>query len=129
VELQRKLAPHAESAEQIQSVIDDLERQGFFSEQRFAQSFAKRRGEKFGMQRVKLELGVHQLDPELSSEVLSQLKSTEFDRALAVWERKFGHLEIEPEDFASRAKQQQFLLQRGFSSDSIRQVFKFKKPG
>jgi regulatory protein len=127
VELARKLAPHAESAEQVQSVIDDLQRQGFFSEERFAQSFAKRRGEKFGTQRVKLELGIHQLHPELSLTVLNELKSTEFERALAVWQRKFGHLEADPDDFASRAKQHQFLLQRGFSSDSIRQVFKLKK--
>lgn len=124
VELERKLAPHAESLEQIQAVIADLERQGFFSEQRFAESFVKRRGEKFGMQRVKLELSAHQLDSELSTRVLSQLKTSEFDRALAVWQRKFGHLEINANDFASRAKQHQFLLQRGFSSDSIRQVFK-----
>ena len=38
LELQRKLAPHAESAEQVDAALNDLEARGFLSAERFAES-------------------------------------------------------------------------------------------
>ena len=42
-ELMRKLAPHAESPEQVQALLDDLQRAGLLSEQRFVESLVRRR--------------------------------------------------------------------------------------
>ena len=43
VELTRKLAPHAESPEQVSQVLDELEQKGWLSAQRQAASSSSRR--------------------------------------------------------------------------------------
>ncbi|MFM1990516.1 MAG: hypothetical protein RJA99_3473 [Pseudomonadota bacterium] len=121
LELSRKLAPHAESLEQLDVLLDELERGRFLSSQRFAESLAHRRAPRFGVRRIAQELGVHRLDGEVSGPVLASLRETEFDRAHEAWRRRFG----EPAaDAAERAKQHRFLAQRGFSGDAIRWVLR-----
>jgi regulatory protein len=120
-ELQRKLAPYAESAEQIDKVIADLEQQGFFSEARFVTAFARRRGEKYGVARVTHELAPHKLAADLTVAAINDLKASEPTRAEAVWRRRFDQL---PKTIEERAKQQRFLQQRGFSSAAIAAVLR-----
>ncbi len=121
VELQRKLAPHAQSPEQVAAVINDLEIQGFFNEARFVSSFSRRRGEKYGVARVTQELAAHRLSSDQTAAVFAQLKATETNRAQSVWQRRFNHL---PQSLEERGKQQRFLQQRGFSSAAIQAVLK-----
>ncbi|MEI7446457.1 MAG: recombination regulator RecX [Burkholderiales bacterium] len=121
LELSRKLAPHAESPEQLESLLDELERGRFLSAQRFAESLAHRRAPRFGVRRIAQELGVHRLDESVSEPVLVSLRASERDRALDAWRRRFG----EPAaDAAARAKQHRFLAQRGFTGDAIRWVLR-----
>jgi regulatory protein len=40
-------------------------------------------------------------------------------RALAIWQKKFGHVAT---DAATRNRQARFLATRGFSSDVVKQV-------
>ncbi len=112
IELRRKLGPHAKSDEELESVIEALHREGFFSEERFVNSLARRRSERFGLARIKQELNQHQLSPELVEPVLADLKASEFRRAKAIWSRRFGQI---PVDRDERARQVRFLTQRGFS--------------
>ena len=119
LELARKLQPHAESAEQLDAVLDTLEAAKLLSNARFAESLAHRRAERFGVARVKQELKSHQLAPELIAEQVAQLRATEFERARAVWQKRFGEL---PLDAQARARQMRFLAARGFSADVIRRV-------
>jgi regulatory protein len=116
VELARKLAPHAESTEQLDRVLDELQRGGFLSDLRFAQSLAHRRSARYGLRRIEQELGTHRLEDGLAQSVLGPLRNTERDRALAVWRKRFGSL---PADGADRARQQRFLAQRGFAAETI----------
>ena len=121
LELSRKLAPHAESAEALERVLDELERGRYLSSQRFAESLAHRRAPRFGTRRIAQELGAHRLDAEVSAPVLASLRETERDRALDAWRRRFG----EPAaDAAERVKQHRFLAQRGFSGEAIRWVLR-----
>ena len=121
LELGRKLAPHAESADQIEPLLDDLERDGFLSSQRFAQSLAHRRAPRFGVRRIEQELGAHRLDAAVAGPVLQGLRDTERERALMAWRKRFGESAADP---AERARQHRFLAQRGFTGDAIHWVLR-----
>ena len=118
-ELVRKLAPHAESAEQVDAVLDELERARFLSPERFAEALAHRRAERFGTARIRQELRTHQLAPELIDQQVKALAATELARARAVWSKRFG---TPPSDAHERARQMRFLAARGFSAEVVRRV-------
>src|SRR5690606_15489559 len=52
LELQRKLASHASSPEELQQLLDSLERENWLSNERFAQSLAHRRSATQGANRI-----------------------------------------------------------------------------
>ncbi|MEY4561450.1 MAG: hypothetical protein RLZZ618_727 [Pseudomonadota bacterium] len=102
---------------QVDAVIDWLEGKGFFSASRFVESRVNARAPRFGMQRIRQELAQHGVS--LSPDELKALKDTEFDRARAVWQRKFGQ---PPADLAERGRQLRFMAARGFSGEVVRRI-------
>jgi regulatory protein len=125
-DLARKLAPHAESAEQLASLLTALEAKKLLSEERFVEVLARSRGARFGMARIRQELRAHQVHDGLVRPVIDQLRQSELERARALWERKFG---TPAADAAGRARQMRFLAGRGFSSEVIRKVVRGIDPG
>lgn len=121
VELTRKLAPHAESAEQLGRMLDELEAKGLLSAQRFADAVLHRKSARFGAARLQAELAQHQLPEEIAREAVQSLRQTEFERAQALWLRRFGGL---PADLPERARQMRFLAGRGFSGEVVRRVLR-----
>lgn len=119
LELQRKLAPHAESPEQVDAALDELEARGLLSAERFAESMVHRKAARFGAARIQAELTQHRLPSDIAQAVLRTLRDTELARAHALWARRYGEVAQEPQD---RAKQMRFLTARGFSSDVVRRV-------
>lgn len=119
LELRRKLAPHAESPEQLDTVLDTLESQGLLSNERFADSVVNRRAARFGAARIRQELREHELPAELVSEHLAELDRSEYERARQVWARRFGR---PPVDLPDRMRQARFLAARGFRADVVRRV-------
>jgi regulatory protein len=119
VELRRKLAPHAAEPAEIDAVLDELERAGWLSAERYVASVVHRRAARLGTARVKAELQGHGLDPALVADAVRQLRASELERAREVWQRRFG---TPPADPAQRAKQMRFLAGRGFAGDVIRRV-------
>jgi len=118
-ELERKLAAHAESPQQLIQVLDDLQAKDFISEARVVESVINRRAGRFGAARIRHELQGKGLAPEAMAEALSGLKASEVDRAREVWRKKFG----EPAaDAAARGKQMRFLAARGFGAEAIRRA-------
>ena len=120
-ELERKLAPHADSREQLARALDELQARGFIDHARVAESVVHRKAAKLGALRIRQELQAKGIEPALAQAALAQLQATEVDRAREVWSRKFG--EPAP-DAAARAKQARFLAARGFSGDVIARVLK-----
>lgn len=118
-ELGRKLAPHAESKEQVDVLLDELAKLKYLSEERFIASVLHRKSARYGNLRIKQELGQHQLDRTQVDEALRAVQDTEFDRAKAVWTRKFTS---PPQNIQDRAKQFRFLAARGFSGGVISKV-------
>lgn len=118
-ELARKLAPHAEDPDEVERVLDALEKEGWLSTERFAQSLVHRRASRQGAARIVQELRQHGVDDAQVSELREQLRATEYARALEVWQKRFG---AKPEDRAAYAKQARFLASRGFAHDVIRRI-------
>jgi len=141
LELARKLAPHSENPESLERLLDDLTREGWLSDERFAQSVIHRRSRTHGTARIVNELRQSGVPDIAISEARETLRDTEFDRAKVVWEKKFGarldavqapddadsNTEIDPitrrdRARAAYAKQARFLAGRGFSHDVIARV-------
>lgn len=119
VELARKLAPHAESPEQVDGVLDELEAKGLLSAQRFADSMLHRKAARYGAARIQAELAQHHLPPDIAREATQALRETEFERAHALWARRYGEIPETPEE---KARQMRFLAGRGFSGEVVRRV-------
>ncbi|MCA8095429.1 recombination regulator RecX [Burkholderia anthina] len=120
-ELARKLAPYVGEDESVEPVLDALEKDGWLSDARFAESLVHRRASRVGVARIVSELKRHAVGDSLVEEVNAQLRETELTRAQAVWRKKFGAL---PQTPAERAKQARFLAARGFSSATIVKLLK-----
>lgn len=121
VELARKLAPHAGSPDELVALLDQLEGKGLLSQQRFIESVLHRKAGRMGMARVRQALAGHGLDGGAITEALAGLSATEFERAWAIWQKKYGAPAADP---AGRARQTRFLVARGFGGDVIRQVLR-----
>ncbi len=119
IELRRKLTPHAESADQLDALLDWLESEKLLSNARFAESLKHRREDRFGGRRIVMELEQHGLAPDLIATQAALLKQTEMKRCREVWAKKFGQL---PATMEERARQTRFLLTRGFDGACIRRV-------
>jgi regulatory protein len=120
-ELARKLARHAADPAEVDSLLDDLQNRGFLSEARYVASVVHRRGERFGVARIRQELLSKGTPAAEMAEALSTLRGTELQRAREVWRRRFG---TAPADARETARQSRFLMARGFGSDVVRQVLK-----
>ncbi|QTD90364.1 recombination regulator RecX [Burkholderia anthina] len=120
-ELARKLAPYVGEDESVEPVLDALEKDGWLSDARFAESLVHRRASRVGVARIVSELKRHAVGDSLVEEVNAQLRETELTRAQAVWRKKFGAL---PQTPAERAKQARFLAARGFTSATIVKLLK-----
>jgi regulatory protein len=117
LELGRKLARYAEEGDDVEALLDFLEKNNWLSQERFAESLIHRKAARYGNSRVVAELQSHGLKGEALAELKANLAESETARAREVWRRKFGTV---AQDVAERAKQMRFLLQRGFSSRAVR---------
>ncbi|WP_322105904.1 recombination regulator RecX [Paraburkholderia sp. J41] len=120
-ELSRKLMPYVEDADALEVMLDSLERDGWLSDARFAESIVHRRAARVGAGRIVSELKRHAVGESLIADVSTQLRETELVRARAVWRKKYGEL---PETSAERARQARFLAARGFSMSIIGKILK-----
>jgi regulatory protein len=121
IELGRKLARYAEEGDDIEALLDFLERNNWLSQERFAESLVHRRAGRYGNSRVLAELQQNGVRGEDLDEVKAKLADTEVARAKEVWRRKFDSV---PQDAAERSKQMRFLMQRGFSQSAVRAALK-----
>jgi regulatory protein len=120
-ELSRKLMPFADEADPLEVLLDELERDGWLSDSRFAESLINRRASRVGTSRIVSELKRHAVSQTLIEETGAQLRETEMARAQAVWRKKYGAL---PTTAAERARQARFLMARGFSQSIIGKILK-----
>jgi regulatory protein len=120
-ELQAKLQPHAEDPDEIELLLDDLEKRGWLSEARFVEQLTTVRRRRFGAARILHELRENGVSEAALLAAQSQLKGSEVDAARAVWKKKFGSL---PTTLEERARQARFLASRGFSAEAVQKVLR-----
>lgn len=102
--------------EQIEEVLSEFQKQGWLSDERYAEVLARRRGQRYGMRRVTEELQRAGIEQSTISRLSQDLKDTEFERAHALWERKFGQIAHEQKE---RARQYRFLVSKGFNPELV----------
>lgn len=118
-ELERKLEAFEEAPGEVARTLDELQAKGFINEQRVVDSVVHRRASRLGASRIRHELQGKGLDAQAVQEAISQLQTTETERAREVWRKKFGQPAT---DATGRAKQMRFLAARGFGAEAIRKV-------
>ena len=118
-ELRGKLRRFNSDAAVIDEVLDLLQAGDYLSDERTAASISRVRGARYGSLRVANDLRSKGIGGELATATLAALKSTEAERAQALWQNKFGE---PPADADERARQMRFLQARGFASELIRKT-------
>lgn len=121
VELHSKLLPHVQEGDNLDAVLDELERRNWLSDARATEQLVNYKRGRFGVQRIVHELRQKGISEALIEQARPQLKETELDAAREVWQKKFG---IQPHDQKERVRQVRFLQSRGFSLDTILKVLK-----
>ncbi|MFZ5483118.1 MAG: recombination regulator RecX [Pseudomonadota bacterium] len=117
-ELARKLAVHGE-ADEIDALLDALERENLLSNERYAESLAHARAGRHGSLRLKADLRAHGVPDAVAAEAVRAARDADLEGARAVWLKKFGQAPI---DAAERARQLRFLAGRGFPLDIAQRV-------
>lgn len=120
-ELARKLARYAEEGDDVDALLDFLQKNNWLSDERFSESLINRRSARYGNNRILAELQQNGVRGEALEQARGTLAQDEGERACEVWRRKFGEVASDP---AERAKQARFLLQRGFSQRAVREALK-----
>lgn len=120
-ELEKKLGSLAQTPEQLSEILNQLEHEGLLSDARYAESVSRVRGQRYGTARVMFELRQKGVEPENLESIAQQLRNTEWSRIQEVWKKRFDSLPDSPEQ---TARQQRFLLQRGFSAELIYRLFR-----
>src|SRR5690606_21421469 len=120
-ELARKLTPHTDpdDPDQLERVLDELQRDNWLSNERFAQNLVHRRAPRKGAALVVQELRQHGLTDDQLTHIRQELQDTEVQRATQVWQKKFGRPPVDAKD---HARQFRFLASRGFSAQCLRQI-------
>ena len=123
-ELAQKLAASA-GKEEILIVLDQLEETGLISDRRTAEAYLRSHAQRLGAARLRQDLRAKGIAAELIDECLGTEAeaplASEEERALQVWQKKFGQAAEDARDWARQAR---FLQARGFSSATIRKVLK-----
>ena len=116
LELEKKLAPHAQTGEELSSMLDALEQCGFLSAERMVEQLIQLRGGRFGSVRIVHELREKGIAENLIRAALPNIREMEQHNAREVWRKKFG---VAPADAKERERQVRFLMGRGFAAEVI----------
>ena len=81
LELEKKLAAHAEDPAELSAMLDALEQQDFLSARRMLEQVVQVRRKRFGSQRIVHELREKGIAEDLIAAALPELKQTELDAA------------------------------------------------
>jgi regulatory protein len=122
-EIQGKLTAKGYGSNQVSSVIDELVRQSWQDDTRYAESYARVRSQKgFGPVRIAYELQQQGIVPATVETVLRTTTDDWMNLLMQAYDKKYPSSATM--DSSEQAKRSRFLLQRGFSSAMIQDFFK-----
>ena len=111
--------PYAQDDQELDAVLDKLEKQKFLSDARYAQSIARRKSDRYGSALIVESLRQQGVGQHIIEDVKSDLKDSEIDRLYELWQKKFG---VYAQDAVQRSKQIRYLASKGFAIGLINQV-------
>lgn len=118
--LKRKLAPYAESEEELEKVLTEFAERNWQSDERYAEAYIHSKSRQHGTLRLKQALSAQGIDEDISRDMLPD-RDSELQTALAVLRKKFKQPST---DLKEKQKQVRFLAYRGFSMDTIQTALK-----
>lgn len=125
-ELRSKLLAFAQDGDDLEALLDDLERRNWLSDTRAAAQMINQRQQRFGAQRIVHELRQKGISQALIDAAMPELKDNELAAAREVWQKKFGH---PPQDAKEKARQVRFLQSRGFPMAVVFKLLRMDNEG
>ena len=104
---------------EVEAILDEFEVRGWVSDLRFAEALVRSRSGRYGVRKIQNDLQKAGVDSEKTSELLRELKETEYVRAHALWLKKFGEIGANQKE---KGRQYRFLVSKGFGSDIVSRV-------
>jgi regulatory protein len=125
-ELAARLAAGGANRDEIDPVLDELERAGYLSDARFAAAVVRQKAGGYSRRAIAHALREKGVAAPAAQEALAALDSDdEFAQALALWRRRFGKA---PADEREKARQVRFLLARGYATSIVFRVLRVAGP-
>lgn len=122
-EILDKLVIKGYDRNQVLAVIDELTRQSWLDDSRYAESYARVRSHKgFGPVRIAYELKQQGIDPDTVDKIIRAATDDWMSLLVQVYTKKYPEKVVL--DSNERANRIRFLQQRGFSSAMIHDLFK-----
>ena len=116
-ELAARLAAGGGNRDEIDPVLDELERAGYLSDARFASAVVRQKSGGYAKRAIAHALREKGVAAPAAQEALATLDGEdEFAQALALWQRRFGKA---PVDEREKARQVRFLVSRGFATSVV----------
>jgi regulatory protein len=115
-ELAGKLAPHAESPQALEALLDDLTQRKQLSDERYAEGRTHWLSRKYGAAKIRQDLKEHGVADAVIERVSAE---GDLEKARAILARKYRAPVSTREEKAKRAR---FLQSRGVSYEIIRKV-------
>lgn len=120
-ELRRKLDRKGFAADESAAALEDLQRQSFQSDQRFAQMLVRSRvAQGQGPRRILAELRTHGIDDDDAREALEQEGTDWLALARRIHARRYG--QSAGRDPQESRRSAAFLLRRGFDAATVRAI-------
>ncbi|GAA0791671.1 regulatory protein RecX [Marinobacterium sediminicola] len=118
-ELEQKLRGRTPDGRLLMEALDQLQADGYQSDQRFTEVFVRSRlSAGYGQVRIRQELQRKGIGREQIEQVLQQHEIDSRQLALDCYQRRFG--EEPPKDHKDYAKRMRFMISRGFGYDDAR---------
>lgn len=126
-EVKEKLYDYGVYGDDADSIISTLIEEDYLNEERFAMAFAggKFRMKQWGKIKIRYELKQKQVSAYCIKKALQSIQVEEYESTLQkLAEQKIKTLKSEKNIFIKKRKLQDFLLQRGFENEYVREEVK-----
>jgi regulatory protein len=122
LELFNKLKKYSDNFTEIKTLLDELKKDGYLSEDRYIKSYINSKKNKSGIAKIKYNLKLKTGNAQLVDKILAESSIDEYESALLVWQKKFkGAVTTDKTEIARQAR---FLQSRGFSFTTINKILK-----
>ena len=126
-EVRNKLFSYGLNHNEVEEIISVLIVENYLNEERFALQFArgKFRMRQWGINKIRQSLHLKQVSEYCIKKALGEIDDGEYKSVLQkLVDRKMSSLKGEKNIFIKKRKLQDFLLQKGFESEQIREIIK-----